>query len=85
MKNFQSTMEQIQKAYRKQTPRSGELFEQAGDILEGGMTRTSVFFSPYPCYFAVGKGSRVTDLDGNVRIDFLITIHPFYTGMHTLL
>lgn len=71
MKNFQGVMEKIQKTYREQTPRSGDLFKKAGEILEGGMTRTSVFFSPYPCYFSKGKGSRVTDLDGNVRIDFL--------------
>ena len=71
MENIQTVMERIQKTYRQKTARSGELFAQAGDVLEGGMTRTSVFFAPYPCYFAEGKGSRVTDLDGNVRIDFL--------------
>ena len=34
-------------------------------------TRTSVYFAPSPCYFVSGEGSRVTDLDGNTRIDFL--------------
>jgi glutamate-1-semialdehyde 2,1-aminomutase len=71
MENMQAAMDRIQKTYRQKTARSRELFEQAGNVLEGGMTRTSVFFAPYPCYFAEGKGSRVTDLDGNVRIDFL--------------
>jgi glutamate-1-semialdehyde 2,1-aminomutase len=47
------------------------MFERAGQVLEGGTTRTSVFFSPYPCYVAEGQGCRFTDLDGNVRIDFL--------------
>ncbi len=64
-------LERIEKTYRQKTRRSRELYERAGHILEGGMTRTSVFFKPYPCFFAEGKGSRVIDLDGNVRIDFL--------------
>jgi 4-aminobutyrate aminotransferase-like enzyme len=63
--------ERILATYRERTKRSRELFERAGRILEGGTTRTSVFFSPYPCYIADGQGSRITDLDGNVRIDFL--------------
>ena len=63
--------ERIVAAYRGRTKRSQELFERAGGILEGGTTRTSVFFSPYPCYIAEGQGCRFTDLDGNVRIDFL--------------
>jgi glutamate-1-semialdehyde 2,1-aminomutase len=63
--------ERILATYRERTKRSQELFARAGHILEGGTTRTSVFFSPYPCYIAEGKGCRITDLDGNVRIDFL--------------
>jgi glutamate-1-semialdehyde 2,1-aminomutase len=63
--------ERILATYRERTKRSQELFERAGRVLEGGTTRTSVFFSPYPCYVAEGQGCRFTDLDGNVRIDFL--------------
>ncbi len=63
--------ERILAIYRERTKRSRELFERAGQTLEGGTTRTSVFFAPYPCYTAEGHGCRFTDLDGNVRIDFL--------------
>jgi len=67
----QAAEERILATYRDRTKRSRELFERAGHLLEGGTTRTSVFFSPYPCYMAEGNGCRTTDLDGNVRIDFL--------------
>jgi len=67
----QPASERILTAYRERTKRSREVFERAGHILEGGTTRTSVFFAPYPCYVAEGQGCRFTDLDGNVRIDFL--------------
>jgi len=63
--------ERITATYRDRTKRSQELFAKAGHVLEGGTTRTSVFFSPYPCYTREGRGCRITDLDGNVRIDFL--------------
>lgn len=71
MATRQGAAERIIATYRERTKRSWELFEWAGNILEGGTTRTSVFFSPYPCYMEEGQGCRVTDLDGNVRIDFL--------------
>jgi glutamate-1-semialdehyde 2,1-aminomutase len=63
--------ERVLATYRERTKQSGELFMRAGRTLEGGTTRTSVFFSPYPCYVAEGQGCRFTDVDGNVRIDFL--------------
>ncbi len=79
MVNLSAASERIIGTYRAQTKRSQELFEQAGHVLEGGMTRTSVFFSPYPSYVAEGRGCRFTDLDGNVRIDFL---NNFTSLMH---
>jgi glutamate-1-semialdehyde 2,1-aminomutase len=63
--------ERILATYRERTKRSQELFVRAGQTVEGGTTRTSVFFTPYPCYIAEGRGSRITDVDGNIRIDFL--------------
>ena len=71
MASQSAVAERILATYRERTKRSRELFERAGQTLEGGITRTSVFFAPYPCYVAEGQGCRFTDLDGNVRIDFL--------------
>jgi glutamate-1-semialdehyde 2,1-aminomutase len=39
--------------------------------MPGGNTRTTVFRRPYPVYARSGSGSRVTDVDGVVRVDFL--------------
>ncbi len=57
-------------AYRRKTPTSAELFARAATAMPGGDTRQSVYFQPYPLYVQSGKGSRVTDVDGNVLIDF---------------
>lgn len=71
MTRMEAAAERIYATYRDRTKRSRELFEQAGHVLAGGMTRTSVFFAPYPAYIVEGRGSRITDLDGNVTIDFV--------------
>src|SRR3990172_13339387 len=79
MTRFEAARERIIAAYRTHTKRSRELFEQAGQVLEGGTTRTSVFFAPYPCYVSEGRGGRGTDADGNVRVDF---VNNFTSLMH---
>src|SRR5438445_4329592 len=56
--------------YLDRNRRSQELSGRARAVLPGGVTRTSVFFAPYPPYIERGEGCRVTDVDGNERIDF---------------
>jgi glutamate-1-semialdehyde 2,1-aminomutase len=51
--------------------RSAELFERAKRSLPGGNTRTTVFAPPHPFYVAEGQGCRLTDVDGQTRLDFL--------------
>jgi glutamate-1-semialdehyde 2,1-aminomutase len=56
--------------YRRQNPASLSRFEQAKAVIPGGNTRLTAFFAPYPFYAVKGEGSRIYDLDGNVRLDF---------------
>jgi glutamate-1-semialdehyde 2,1-aminomutase len=51
--------------------RSAALFERARKVLPGGNTRTTVFNPPHPLYLVAGQGCRVTDADGQSRLDFL--------------
>ena len=51
--------------------RSAELFERARRCLPGGNTRTTVFAPPHPYYLAAGEGCRLTDVDGQTRLDCL--------------
>jgi glutamate-1-semialdehyde 2,1-aminomutase len=39
--------------------------------MPGGNTRHSIALMPYPVYAASGRGCRVTDVEGEERIDFL--------------
>src|SRR5262245_24931859 len=51
--------------------RSAALFERARKVLPGGNTRTTVYSAPHPVYLVAGEGCRVTDADGQTRLDFL--------------
>lgn len=58
-------------SYRSPHSRSRELFERAAKVMPGGNTRHSVALAPYPIYAASGRGCRITDVEGEERIDFL--------------
>lgn len=64
--------------------RSGELFEQASRIIPGGAgssARTRKFgWDPYPLFIKDGQGSRITDVDGNEYIDYLLGLGPMILG-----
>lgn len=47
-----------------------EIYNQAVDIIPGGVSRNTVFHKPYPHYVGSAKGAYVTDIDGVERIDF---------------
>jgi glutamate-1-semialdehyde 2,1-aminomutase len=57
--------------YRRQTPGSRALHEQAVAVMPGGTTRTTTYFQPYPLYVERGEGCRIWDPDGTERIDML--------------
>ena len=61
----------IATAYRGESSRSRGLYDRALRVMPGGNTRHSVALSPYPVYLASGRGCRVTDVEGEERIDFL--------------
>lgn len=62
--------EAIETKYRKMTPRSSVLFEEATRSMPGGLTRDSVMRRPYPAYLVSGAGSQVTDADDNQLTDY---------------
>lgn len=51
--------------------RSAALFERARRVMPGANTRHMITFAPYIVYGAHGRGCRLTDVDGNVYIDWV--------------
>ena len=60
--------------------RSLELFEEGKNLVPGGVLgarKPSDFIEgEYPIFLEYGKGSRLTDVDGNEYIDFLCGYGP---------
>lgn len=57
--------------YLQDGSRAAELHNTAREVLPGGNTRQSVWTSPRPTYAVAGNGCRVTDADGDTRVDFV--------------
>lgn len=70
--------------YEKRFPTSKKLFEESKKYIPAGVNSTArATFSgwePYPLYVSQGKGSKVTDVDGNEFIDYLLGLGPMIFG-----
>ena len=70
--------------YEAMTTRSRELFARASEVLPGGVGSsargTRAGWQPYPPFIASGSGSRVTDVDGNEYVDYLMGLGPMLFG-----
>jgi glutamate-1-semialdehyde 2,1-aminomutase len=60
--------------FKKRTPKSAEVFLEAGDVLLNGvpMPWMSDWSSPHPIYVDTASGNCITDIDGNTYIDFCL-------------
>ncbi|HEV3473031.1 MAG TPA: aspartate aminotransferase family protein [Actinomycetota bacterium] len=56
--------------FRQRTPRSAALYDRAAKSMPFGVASSFQAGDPYPIYLSSGKGSTVTDVDGNTYIDF---------------
>jgi glutamate-1-semialdehyde 2,1-aminomutase len=59
--------------------KSAALFERARRVQPGANTRHMITFGPYIIYGERGEGCRLTDVDGNVFIDW---VNNFSTQIH---
>ncbi len=59
--------------------RSAHLFQRAGRVMPGANTRHMITFGPYILYADRGNGCRITDVDGNVYLDW---VNNFSSQIH---
>ncbi|WP_027963568.1 glutamate-1-semialdehyde 2,1-aminomutase [Halalkalibacillus halophilus] len=63
--------------------RSNELFQEAVDLFPGGVNSPVRAFNSVnvdPIYMEEGKGSKITDVDGNTYIDYVLSWGPLMVG-----
>lgn len=63
--------QKIIERYESAAPRSAAALKTAAEFLPGGDTRTMTAYRPFPLYFERGEGTRLKDIDGVWREDFL--------------
>ncbi|MBU6198439.1 MAG: aminotransferase class III-fold pyridoxal phosphate-dependent enzyme, partial [Xanthomonadaceae bacterium] len=77
-------MPNIQLAAGLNTSASARLFDAACKLIPGGVNSTARAtwsgWNPYPLFVKEGKGSRLTDVDGNEYIDYLLGLGPMIFG-----
>ena len=73
-------------AFPSRTARSAELFERAKLTIPGGAGSTARLprngWNPYPLFIEQGQGSRITDVDGNEYVDYLLGLGPDLSLIH---
>jgi glutamate-1-semialdehyde 2,1-aminomutase len=71
-------------AFADRTVATRELFDRAKRTIPGGAGSTARLprngWNPYPLFMAHGSGSRLTDVDGNTYIDYLLGLGPMILG-----
>jgi glutamate-1-semialdehyde 2,1-aminomutase len=55
---------------KNQQPTSADLFQQACQVLPGGISRNTIFRKPHPYYAKSASGCYITDIEGIQRVDF---------------
>ena len=56
--------------FRSKTHVSHSMNKKAREYLPGGGSRSTIYYSPYPQFFARGEGCWLQDVDGNRFLDF---------------
>lgn len=73
-------MSGIVEKYRNKTKKSSEFYEEAVQLIPGGITANAKFFGPYPIFMRNAKGSKLFDVDGNEYIDYCLGYGPLILG-----
>lgn len=66
----QELLQEELRRYEERTPESRSLYARAEDAMPFGVTSSFQAGDPYPIYVAEGKGSTITDIDGNDYVDY---------------
>jgi glutamate-1-semialdehyde 2,1-aminomutase len=62
------------------TKASRDLYEKAVRVIPGGISANAKFAPPYPLFMHKGSRSRITDVDGNVYVDYCMGYGPLILG-----
>jgi len=65
---------------RQKTPTSARLFERAKQSIPAGVQHMLLPPDPYPLFIERAEGSKLTDVDGNTYVDYVLSGGPVILG-----
>ncbi|MHA1798409.1 MAG: aspartate aminotransferase family protein [Candidatus Helarchaeota archaeon] len=72
----------LEKEYHEMCPKSVKLFEEAKQVIPGGVEHNLSLNHPFPLTIDRVKGYKMWDVDGNEFIDYLMCGGPIILGHH---
>ena len=73
-------LERNMERYITETNTSKGLHERARQVIPGGISANAKFVPPYPLFMHKAIGSKITDVDGNVYVDYVLGYGPLILG-----
>lgn len=67
-------------ASHQKQEKSKRLYEEATEVIPGGVTANIKYFSPYPIFMKKGYGSKLLDVDDQEYIDYSLCYGALITG-----
>jgi len=65
-------MSRVRGEVRRKTAKSAALFERAKKVISQGVEHVLSPTDPYPLFMEKGEGSKLTDVDGNTYVDYVL-------------
>ena len=75
-------MNDFEAQYESRTPKSKKMYQQARELMPGGVSHGVRYFPPYPLFLDRVEGSRIWDVDGNEYIDTAMGMGVHFTAIH---
>ena len=69
---FMPTIDELEKEYVANHPKSKQLYERALDCYASGVSHDGRFARPFPIYVVKAEGTRKWDVDGNEYVDYVM-------------
>ena len=74
------TLDELRAEYAKRNPKSKKAYEQACELIPGGVTANIKFFAPFPLFMKKGQGARIIDVDNHEYVDYVLSYGPLIHG-----
>lgn len=74
------TLDELKVEYERSNPNSKKAYEQACELIPGGIAANVKFFAPFPLFMKKGQGAKLIDVDNHEYIDYVLSYGPLIHG-----